>query len=259
MTTLDFTPINDALKAVHRPLYYIPNRPGNWGDSLIRFATIAFLEDHKIRYKEMLPWNKKQWLLPFIFGGTVIYGGGGGWCKKWNHSCKSVQKAARRFRVIVLPSSYEMTYEIPNTTFFRRDNLGSLATMPESLFCHDLAFYYQCRVSPSQKTKKLGFFFRTDNESSHAIALPRGNTDVSSEGNHMTPIDQFLAKTGIYEEIHTDRLHVAVAAAIQGVQVNLYEGSYFKNEAIFESSFKENYSNVIFHRDNSTVERLTSN
>jgi exopolysaccharide biosynthesis predicted pyruvyltransferase EpsI len=121
-----------------------------------------------------------------------------------------------------------MSYNIPNTIFFRRDNSESQENMPESRFSHDLAFYYQTRVKSSDKTDRMGFFFRVDSESSGRHTIPEGNTDISIDGDHATPIDGFISTIGKYEEIHTDRLHVAIAAAIQGVKVNLYPGSYFK-------------------------------
>ncbi|WP_197076254.1 polysaccharide pyruvyl transferase family protein [Grimontia sp. AD028] len=52
---------------------------------------------------------------------------------------------------------------------------------------------------------------------------------------------QFIDK---FDIVNTDRLHVAITAALLGKNVNFYSNSYFKCEAIYNQSLKENYKNV---------------
>ena len=97
-----FTILEKTLKAEcsRGPVYYFSN-PGNWGDGLIRYGTLKFFQDINLHYKELKSAKKKEWLLPFLRGGTVVYGGGGAWCKLWNHSERLVTRLNRRFKVIV--------------------------------------------------------------------------------------------------------------------------------------------------------------
>jgi hypothetical protein len=73
-----FTILEKTLKAEcsRGPVYYFSN-PGNWGDGLIRYGTLKFFQDINLHYKELKSAKKKEWLLPFLRGGTVVYGGGG--------------------------------------------------------------------------------------------------------------------------------------------------------------------------------------
>ena len=66
------------------PVYFIPNA-GNWGDGVLRVATLKFLQDIHLKHKEMTM-LRRDWLYPKLRGGTVIYGGGGAWCGSSDHS-----------------------------------------------------------------------------------------------------------------------------------------------------------------------------
>lgn len=223
-------------------VYYLANR-GNFGDALIRTGTHQFFQDYGIEFDE-LSQSAFEWALPFMQGGTVLYGGGGAWCDLWEHSAKIVNVLRRRFQVIVLPSTYANSYHMPGVTFFRRDQFESRCAMPSSFFCHDMAFY----LEPESRTtySDAGYFFRTDAESAGNISHPPINSDISSFGNHLSDIDEFLDVVGAYKIIHTDRLHVGIAGCLLGREVHLYPGSYFKNRAVFRSSMDGYYDNVHF-------------
>jgi exopolysaccharide biosynthesis predicted pyruvyltransferase EpsI len=230
------------------PVYYVPN-PGNWGDGLIREGTKKFFRDINLEYREIFPSkrNWSDWILPSVQGGTVIYGGGGGWCKNHGNAAKYVNFFRKRFNVIVLPSSYQFTYAYPNTFFFRRDKFESKQNMPDSIYCHDMAFYLgEIRM---QKGKGTGYFFRWDMESSGKIDIPKGNIDLSSHGNYMSEGITFLQHLSSYSEIHTDRLHVAIASSLLGLELHFYPGAYFKNYAVYRSSMKDHFENVTFHTE----------
>jgi hypothetical protein len=117
--------------------------------------------------------------------------------------------------------------------------------MPTALFCHDMSFYLgSFQAEPGQGE---GWFFRTDAESARDGRLPPGNQDISTRGDHRSDIYPFLAEIARSAVIHTDRLHVAIAACLLGREVHLYPGAYFKNRAVFHSSIQGYYDNVIFH------------
>jgi exopolysaccharide biosynthesis predicted pyruvyltransferase EpsI len=55
----------------------------------------------------------------------------------------------------------------------------------------------------------------------------------------------FLQSISRFSLVRTDRLHVAIGAALLGKKVELYSNSYFKNRAVYEFSLKS-FSNVRF-------------
>lgn len=242
----DYNFLAEVLKKAEQkgPVYYLAN-PGNWGDALIRYGSLKFFKDIDLNYKE-LDRKRLNWIIPFIKGGTVIFGGGGAWCSAWDHS-SYVAKLSKRFDVIVLPSTYEYSYDFPNTIFFRRDTYESAQAMPNSYFCHDMAFYIGDEFNGSGESCGSGYFFRLDKESSQKIRIPASNVDLSAGARHDAPVDDFFGELSKYSEIYTDRLHVAIASALLGKEVHLYVGSYFKIRAIFESSIKGHFPNVILH------------
>ena len=191
--------------------------------------------------------DKKSWMLPLLRGGTVIYGGGGGWCNLWNFSTKSVTKLNKRFNVIVLPSTYEFIYSIPGTNFFCRDLFESKQNMPDATFCHDMAFYIGKQFLGKGKGSGKGYFFRCDPESANKIKIPSNNNDISNKGNQLSNVSQFFDEINRFEVIFTDRLHVSIAACLLEKEVHLYPGSYFKNRAVYMSSMKYNFENIHFH------------
>lgn len=246
----DFKNLERVLKdRVHKkPFYYVPN-PGNWGDALIRKGTLKFFRNIGLEYREIRPSrnNWSSWILPFVKGGTVIYGGGGGWCDLWAIGPKYVKYLHKRFNVIVLPSTYQHTYSYSDTTFFCRDKFQSQENIPESIFCHDMALYLD--KIETKKGNETGYFFRRDKESSGKISIPKENDDLSMKGDYLTKVNPFIEKLSEYLVIHTDRLHVAIAGCLLGQEIHFYPGAYFKNYAIYKSSLKDNFENITFHKE----------
>ena len=192
--------------------------------------------------------NKLSKLKATLRRGTLLYGGGGAWCNCWPHGPRMIQTIRNRFnRVIVLPSTYESTYDIPNTTFFCRDRFESQQNMPQALFCHDMAFFLD--PIEAQKGQGVGYFYRTDSESARKIQLPPGNVDISDQGVTYSDLFPLFETLSCYEVIYTDRLHVAIASGLLGKEVHLFSSSYFKIRAIYESSIKGVFDRVYFHDD----------
>ena len=225
------------------PLYYLSN-PGNWGDALIRQGTLAFLRAQRIPFEELPQDGNFTWELPSLRRGSLIFGGGGAWCKNWNRSSRLSGRRSLFRDLIVLPSTYEVTPEVNDAVFFARDRQESLGIVPTARFCHDMAFFLGPQERPSGTG--VGYFFRTDGERLGSTPLPEGNLDLSMLGNHMSPVDGFFDAVGRYAEIHTDRLHVAVAACLLGRALRLYPGRYFKNRAVYLSSMDGRFPEVSF-------------
>ncbi|REK15786.1 MAG: hypothetical protein DWQ37_08180 [Planctomycetota bacterium] len=225
--------------------YYIAN-PGNWGDALIRQGTLRFFRDSGLDVPEA---PTVQQLMAQPPGGVVVFGGGGAWCRLWNHAELAVTMIKQRFEVIVLPSTYEMAYAIPKTTFFCRDRYESQANVPAATFCHDMAFYLKGSVHAATAGQGSGSFFRTDAESSRRRPIPPDNNDISLRGDHLAEIGGFVQALEPFASIHTDRLHVAILGCLLDKDVHLYPGSYFKSRAVYLSSMKDHFANITFHEN----------
>lgn len=241
----DFQHLSEVLRGICRdePIYYFPN-PGNWGDGLIRAGTLRFFQTYGFQVEEhfrCVDFMQKP------SGGTLIYGGSGAWCSYWNHAATHIGKLRRKFRVVVLPSTYEYpVVDLPDVTFFRRDRFESRQAMPSADFCHDMAF--ALRDWPRSAGQGVGFFFRNDKERHpDRFAAPPSNLDLSGKGKHTTDVSGFMAHIDRYAAIHTDRLHVAIGGCLLGKVVHLYPNGYFKLQAIYRSSIEGFFDGVIYH------------
>jgi len=93
--------------------------------------------------------------------------------------------------------------------------------------------------------------FRTDAEQS-AIAIPADNVDVSrimSFGMRDADIchlgaSWLLQYLDLYDEVWTNRLHVAIGGAVLGKRVKFHPNSYYKNRAVYEFSIVGRFPNV---------------
>lgn len=253
------TAIFDALAerirtaAEGRRIVYIPN-PGNWGDGLIRYGTKAFFADYDIKHIEVnIAYSKGLIALaPFLIKPSqffFVHGGGGAWCKAHDRATRTVGFLTRiTSNVLVLPSTYELKPARDKGIYYRRDNQESLSVMPNSSFCHDMAFYLAHRGVPYKAADNGSSqnMFRTDKESRNTPdKLPFDNLDLSTYGDHMSDCEKLLRHVARYSTIETDRLHLCIASALVGCKVKLYAGNYFKIRAIYESSIKQYFGDNI--------------
>ncbi len=106
------------------------------------------------------------------------------------------------------------------------------------------------RISKNDK-KKIFNCFRTDKERSN-INIPKDNIDLSKKFQYGTSNEKMafyasyrlLNMINQYDEISTNRLHVAIAGALLGKSVKFYSNSYYKCKAVYEYSIKDKFSNV---------------
>ncbi|ASB50959.1 polysaccharide pyruvyl transferase family protein [Alkalitalea saponilacus] len=238
--------INDMCKG--SKIYYLAN-PGNLGDALIRHSTLIFFNDFNIPYHEISLDSKKALfnLMLYRKKKTLIYGGGGGWCSNWNIGFPAVKSKLKYFnQAIVLPSTYEKSYLLKNTVFFRRDNYESKINMPNSHFCHDMAFYFNPESININNSEDEAHFFRTDLEGKQLGLKYPNNRDITKDKNQYDDINPFIHEISKYNKIYTDKLHIAILAAKLNKDVEFYSGNYFKNKAVFLSSMKDNFPKVKF-------------
>jgi hypothetical protein len=249
--------------AAGRDVYYVPN-VGNWGDGLIHEGQRQFFRFYGIKYKailrdQLVSLADSMPLHGKISNSVLISGGGGAWCTNWDGARAQLEKAARLFsHVIVMPTTFELPpLDLPSgsITYFRRDLSCSATHIPESLFCHDMAFF----VDPEDVVGfeyshdavdrvEHGYFLREDHEA-HALSFVRhirDNCDLSQKSNYLTGVADFLRPISKCDLISTDRLHVGIASCLLGVACRLYPGNYFKTIGVYESSISNNYKNIEF-------------
>ena len=253
MAIADSNEIFDLVQALvalsaRNPIVYCPN-PGNWGAALTREATKQIFSRYSIPYREFRGirigtaiWNG------VILRRALVYGGGGAWSQEYNGGAMLVKRAARYYpRLLVLPSSFGSNLNIPNCSFWRRDRNTSKRNVPESRFCHDLGFFYHLEHSYGTGVG-VGRFLRTDKISALGGTNPlSGSRDVSLDGDEYSPLDGLLSEIGKYEEIHTDRVHVAIAACLLKKRLHLYATSTPLLKDLYAASIVGRYSQVEFH------------
>lgn len=241
---LEFLQLKETLqdRCKDRSVLYLANI-GNWGDALIRHGTLKLLKESGIRFKEISPAHSTTRLY-FARRSVLIYGGSGAWCQFWRVAERHVRRYAGRADIIVLPSTFDQTFDLKGVTWYCRDKYESQEYMPLATFCHDMAFYLGRMECPDGTG--TGLFFRTDKERKGSFPIPEGSIDLSVHGNHLSPVYPFFAEIAKYREIRTDRLHVAIGACLLGKKVQLFANGYFKNRSIYKSSLEGYFDDVEF-------------
>jgi exopolysaccharide biosynthesis predicted pyruvyltransferase EpsI len=72
----------------------------------------------------------------------------------------------------------------------------------------------------------------------HDIANTFGIESIYGPAAMLTSAEYFLRTVDQFQEIRTDRLHVAVAGALLGKRVEIYPNGYFKNRAMYDFSLR---------------------
>lgn len=231
-------------------VFYAPN-VGNWGDGLIHEGTVQFLRQNGIAYTQ-IPRSKFVQIRRSLDGTglrlentLLISGGGGSFCEAWSGSRDFLNANTLMFdHTVLMPSTYELPpldIEPERLTYFSRDDRTSKMNNPDSIFCHDMAFYLQFDPLDVEPVIEEGNFFRSDKERHERAKVPSGNMDLSALGNHLQPAQPLFQILASHRRINTDRMHIAIASSMLGREVALYPGSYFKSTEVYRSSIKANY------------------
>jgi CDP-glycerol glycerophosphotransferase len=242
-------------RAEGKKLLYVPNT-GNWGDALIHRGTLQFLEhfeiDYSVTWRHLLADLRTHLASVGVSmeDAVLLAGGGGAWCNHYTMSRDFVRANCDIFsHTIVLPTTYELgavDESLGRVTYFRRDESESAANVPGSVFCHDMALFLKLEIHENPNPIEVEEFFRGGLERHESSSGAAYSLDVSALGNDASPIEPFFKIVARAAHVRTDRLHVAIAAAMLGRSVELYPSKYFKAKAVYESSLKDLYANVTF-------------
>ncbi|WP_372922775.1 polysaccharide pyruvyl transferase family protein [Roseovarius sp.] len=96
--------------------------------------------------------------------------------------------------------------------------------------------------------------FRTDKESA-GWDMPKDNFDASAffssadgrygEADAIQSGGALVRYINQFSIVNTDRLHVGIAGALLGKRVNLHVNDYFKIKAVYETSIRQRFPNVV--------------
>ncbi|GAA3541903.1 hypothetical protein AFL01nite_25540 [Aeromicrobium flavum] len=225
--------------------------PGNWGDSLINRGSREFFQHLGLTCTEHERSDLDTLDPETTAGTTAVVGGGGGWNRNWISTVAFTERVASMYRdVVVLPSSYDLDLlpetGLENAVLFSRAELSGTEKASGSplRFCHDMAFFCELPEAPDRTLPYPLIALRRDKERHHLAVDPDRNFDISLLGTAHTDAGGFFDIVGRFEELYTDRLHVAIAGAMLGKSVFLLEGNYGKSEGVFRGSLAAHYPNV---------------
>lgn len=182
-------------------------------------------------------------------------------------------------KIYILPASFEASYPLVNEflTDLRNDvviycrerfSYDQVAAIrgPEQLFLDsDMAFYFDWSKIDRKGKKGVLHAFRVDKEKNSAVRIPDGNRDISVDPkwrHNWRVFDMckllgrranakirailerqrcydFVNEIMEYDEIYTDRAHVAIGGAMLGKKVYLYQNNYHKIKGIYENSMAD--------------------
>lgn len=222
--------------------------PGNYGDSLIWHGTKILLNKLDI--------HENYVEIPSSKSNDVLFIDGGGNFVDYYSDIKDflVKKPDLYKEIVILPHTIFGDEQINvlnslsgNVTVFCREKvsfefLKEKFTNGNLYLWHDCAFYNEFqKILNGQGVLNA---FREDKESV-IESTPESNYDISYNGYATKPLNEFVKYLSKYEEINTDRLHVAICGTLLGKKVNLFPNSYYKNRAVFDYSLSR-FPNISF-------------
>ena len=246
----------------NKKIIYIPN-PGNAGDSLIVLGTFTLFNKLNLNY-EIGNINK-------LYNNEILfYAGGGNLVGIYNNCRNFILKNQEKNTIVVLPHTINnedrLIQNLNDKVILLCRELYSYEYVKNHIknknnvyLSKDMAFYIETEYLNKFKKNSHGCCncFRLDSERT-SIKIPNNNNDISqtlrqgisNNTSNLNVIHETCKKVfnylANYEEINTNRLHVAVAGLLLNKKVNLYPNSYWKNKAIYEYSIKNKYSNIKF-------------
>ena len=222
---------------------------GNYGDSLIWHGTMRLLDRLSIGVNYVD-------IDSCIDSSILFIDGGGNFVDYYSDVRDFLSLKHKKYKeVVILPHTIsgekqkEFLKELDsNVTIFCREEesfnfVKDNSARVQCYLSQDCAFYNDLSGYEKVGTGTLNAF-RDDSESTFD-KKPIDNIDISHDGWCKKPLGDFLEKISDYDEIRTDRLHVAIAGTLLNKKVMLFPNSYYKNLSVYEYSLKK-YPNTVF-------------
>ena len=262
-------------------LFFRPN-PGNAGDSLIACATFQLFEEFGIPYRlfDDSSFDPAGKVVVFGGGGSLVpeYRAAWQFVERYHQAAKKLvilpQTISGHEDLLGQLGSNvdvfvreEVSFEhvqrhAPQANLFLEDDLA-LSLDVSAVLAADLPRPFRHVPLKQLIRREVALLraagcrsdvlncFRTDKEKTD-LRRPYGNADLSKlfKVGTSTPEEALLASHLIfqmlnqYEEVRTNRLHLAIAGALLGKDVKFYPNSYFKNEGVYQFSMKGRFPNV---------------
>lgn len=253
------THYNEKYKIIYK------TNPGNAGDGVIAAATYDFFDKNNLSFsiwKETEVYSPQEHILCFGGGGNMIEG-------LYRESRDFLEKYENNFKkTIIFPSTifgyedffsrYKEKFIICCREQISYQKIVTIGYAPgvSVLLTHDMAFDLNVEeyIEKLVPYKDVANCFRTDNESknkqyienNHDISLSWNGhfwDNISLARNSTRSLISFLQE---YKILNTDRLHIAILGSLLNMQVNFRPNSYYKNEAVFNHSMLNTFSNTVF-------------
>lgn len=220
---------------------------GDWGEAIGRVATFQFFDAFDIDYRQV--WRKD--LASAVTEGvgghavrdlTLVVAGGSAWAADRPIAREVVEAYAPRFgATVVLPTTFELS--LPDVdadvTCAGSDLTVSPASVADVVACHDMAFFLDVELDAPVPGDVGHGYFREDGR--HApqrtgAVIGDGSFDVCALRTLVDDVTPMLKILTSSTRLRTDRLEVAVAGALMGVEVDLYAAADGRNRAVFDHS-----------------------
>jgi exopolysaccharide biosynthesis predicted pyruvyltransferase EpsI len=240
--------LRDCLSEYSRKEVDFYRFPGNYGDSVIWHGTMELLTslDIQVRYVEI---NSLQ-------NSNILLIDGGGNLVDYYTDVKQflLMKPDVYSQIVILPHSIMgeaqanvLNSVSSNLTVFCRERvsaefLRAKLTKAKVYLWHDCAFYNRFIPVPAGSGELNAF--RSDRESV-LETKPTNSVDLSADGYARKPLQELIALIQGYQQVNSDRLHIAILSTLLGKTVKLFPNSYYKNKAVFEYSLKT-FPNISF-------------
>lgn len=111
----------------------------------------------------------------------------------------------------------------------------SLAHAPGAILLPDLAMSLSVEYHSPGTLRDVGLFFREDCEKKSATTPAHYGDPAYVTDNPY----EYVELASSCRELHTDRLHFAIAGLLTGRDVTLYPNSYHKNKSVYNAWLKE--------------------
>lgn len=261
--------IYDFLKKyINKKIIYIPN-PGNAGDCLIVLGIFNLFNEIGINFIIGNPLK--------IYKNEILFYAGGGNLVGIYQNCKRflMNNLKNNNEIVILPHTVKdediLIQNLDNNTkIICREKqsysyvFNNIRNKKNVYLSKDTAFYIKnLEKYKNKSTKILCNCFRTDDEKTD-IKIPNDNFDLSTIKNgiywkndkelNMTA-DKLFTYLSNYKKIYTNRLHIAIAGHLLDKIVHFYPNNYYKNEAVYDYSLK-NDSNIIFQKKYNNINLL---